>query len=146
MPSTPKPLLPSPFTLLLISELHPHEEVMKLEKGERKNRGGVVGRWKEPPSHLGEVDDDRRHVPFSFPAALCVFYLLDASRKKMYHSWPMLSLFFSSLQELIEVDSEVVFELASYILQVRWLVFACECVCRRDVFPQHFVSLVTFSK
>lgn len=28
-------------------------------------------------------------------------------------------LFFLSLQELIEVDSDIVFELASYILQVR---------------------------
>lgn len=38
----PQPL--NPLSLPLISELHPHEEVMKLEKVERKNGGGVVGR------------------------------------------------------------------------------------------------------
>lgn len=43
---------------------------------------------------------------------------------------PVVSSLFSSMQELIEVDSDVVFELASYILQVRWLVFARECMCR----------------
>lgn len=31
--------LPTPFTLPLISQLHPHEEVMKLEKGEQKMEG-----------------------------------------------------------------------------------------------------------
>lgn len=41
----PKTLsLPTPFSLPLISEPHPSEEVMKLEKGEGKNGGGVVAR------------------------------------------------------------------------------------------------------
>lgn len=53
LPSAPKSPLPTPFTLPLISKLHPHKEVMKLEKGERKNGGGAVGRWKDLPTHLG---------------------------------------------------------------------------------------------
>lgn len=90
---------------------------MKLEKWESKNRGGVVGRWKELPTCLGEIDDYERHTFTPNIGTVCVFYLMPAVGELVIHS-PCHFLSFL-LQELIEVDSDVVFELASYILQVR---------------------------
>lgn len=49
--------------------------------------------------------------------SVCVIYLWPVIVVRVIHS--LCPLFFSLLQELIEVDSDVVFELASYILQVR---------------------------
>lgn len=103
---------------------------MKLEKGERKNGGGVVGRWKELPTHLGEMDDDQRHFCFysQHQHSECFIYPMPAEGECVIHSTCPLFSFLFFLQELIEVDSEVVFELASYILQVRLNVCVCLCV------------------
>lgn len=126
--------LPTPFCLPLISEPHPSEEVMKLENGERKNGGGVVGRWKQLPTHLGEMDDDQRHFCFysQHQHSECFIYPMPAEGQCVIHNTCPLLFFLYFLQELIEVDSEVVFELASYIVQVRINVFVFCSVCVSD--------------
>ena len=67
------------------------------------------------------MDDYQRHVHFysqhRHSVCVCVIYLRPAIGECVIHS--PCPLFSFLLQELIEVDSDVVFELASYILQVR---------------------------
>lgn len=69
--------------------------------------------------------------PIFLPSStVCVLFTWCQQKENVSFMTPVVSSLFSSMQELIEVDSEVVFELASYILQVRRLVFARECMCR----------------
>lgn len=69
------------------------------------------------------MSDHFRNVHFLLPqGSKCVLFICECLQ------WPLLTSFLPFLQELIEVDSEVVFELASYILQVSLSMCVCVCV------------------
>lgn len=70
------------------------------------------------------MEDDQARP---FTSAQFVFYFSTGCQRYEHVSFmtPVLSVV---LQELIEVDSDVVFELASFILQVRLIVCACGCL------------------
>lgn len=95
---------------------------MKLENGERKNRGGEQGDERTYQHFLLKWMTIRGRSNVT-PNSVCVIYLRPAIGECVIHS--PYTLFSFLLQELIEVDSDVVFELASYILQVRYSVFVC---------------------
>lgn len=129
---TLNPSTPSPKPLHFVSNLW---SLSAWRHHEKKK-----GYWhlSERKYHListDEMSDHFRNVHFLPPqGSKCALFICECLQ------WPLLTPFLPFLQELIEVDSEVVFELASYILQVSLCVcvcciFVCVSVCVPQVIP-----------